>query len=166
MFTILLFIFLLFGCESSKQKAQEKIAHIEAENHILRVAIEKKDIKLKEAKLELKTAKKELLNLIQKEGKKPQNSTLSKIGISIDKNKIIFDSNKTKHFFENANHSLNEKLKQISKDYEKGIINDNDIGINIDKSHINIDFNKTKNFFDIWDKKIESFLSEVDNLIR
>ena len=98
MFTIFLFIFLLFGCESSEQRAQEKIAHIEAENNILHAEIEKKDIKLQETKLKLKATKEKLLNLTQRGKSVAENNTLSKIGITIDKNKIIFDSTKQKTF--------------------------------------------------------------------
>jgi uncharacterized protein (UPF0333 family) len=136
-FSIILII-LFNGCESQSE-------------HDARIA--------KEARAALLA---ELKNQQQAEARakeaREQNSTLFRIGISQEGEKITIDINKTQHFFKNLSKKITKQMDQFSREMEKGI--------EIDEHHITIDINKTGNFLDKWHQKMQNFANEIDALSK
>ncbi len=176
---ILLFIF--SGCNTeSKNHAQDKntLQATQAEKEALLAELKAKDKALQKAREEAKAAKEKLLAeekarkeafiTKQKEKKEAlkQNEKLSKVGITVQNNTIIIDTNKTKNFFESVGKNLGEKLKKMTQDLEKGMLNDKNAGVDIDEKHINIDLNKTKDFLEAWGKKMQGFVKEFDDMAK
>jgi len=168
----LILLFSISACED--HKAQEEKTKLLAQ-------LQAKEESLKQARLETKIANEKLLAqekaqkeaFIKNQEKKAQevkqsrqNEKLSNVGISIQKDTITIDTNKTKDFFTNIGKTLETKLKKITTDMKKGMIDDNDTGIKIDKSHINIDLNKTKDFLELWGEKMQGFVKDIDNMAK
>ena len=167
LYITLLLVLFLPACN----KDEQKMTQIQVEKDNLLAEIKAKDEALHKARLETKLAKEKLLK--QEEEKKEEeqkkalkNDKLSNIGITIDKQKITLDTNKTKEFFQNISQIFGNKLKKITQDLEKGILDEKCAGVNIDKTHVNIDFNKTKNFLDAWGQKMQGFVKEFDDISK
>ena len=131
------------------------------------------DTKEKQAKHDAKIAqqaREELLAELKakKEAKKSeQNDTkLSKMGITMDKDKITIDTNKTKEFFQDMTKKIGDKIKKMVKELREGTIEDKDAGIELNESHINIDLNKTKDFVDDWGKRMQGLIKEFDEIVK
>jgi hypothetical protein len=184
---LLLTFFLLFsfsGCNDDKQQTIDnaKIAQeAKAEKEALLAEIKAKDEALQKARRETKIVQEKLI--AQEQAKKKaflkeqsqkekelkqtkQNEKLSKVGISIKENTITIDTNKTKDFFQNIGKKLGDKLKKITEDIQKGMIEEKDAGVKIDETHINIDLNKTKDFLEAWGKKMQGFVKEFDDMAK
>jgi len=179
---LLLTFFLLFsfsGCNDNKQDA--RIAQeAKAEKDALLAELKAKDEALKKSRLETKAAQAKLMaqekakkeaflkKQVAKENEKKMqhNEKLSKVGISIKENTITIDTNKTKNFFENIGKTLGDKLKKITQELEKGMLDEKDAGVKIDATHINIDLNKTKDFLETWGKKMQGFVKEFDTMAK
>jgi len=183
---LLTFILLysLTACGNNKEQTEHhaKIAQeAKAQKEILLAQLKAKDEALKEAILEAKVSKEKLL--VQEKAKKEaflkeqikkakenkevkKNEKLSKAGILIEDNLITIDTNKTKDFFKNIGKTLEEKLKKITSELEKGMLDEKNVGVQIDESHINIDLNKTKDFLKIWSEKMQGFVKEFDNMAK
>ena len=166
LYIILLLILSLSACNKDEQKVQQKLTQVQAEKDALVAEIKVKNKALNKARLEAKIAKEQLLKQEKEKKESLQNDKLSKIGITIDKHKITLDTNKTKEFFRNISQTFGNKVKKITQDLEKGILDEKCAGVNIDKTHVNIDFNKTKNFLDAWGQKMQGFVKEFDDISK
>jgi len=184
LYMTLILIFSLSACDNDEQKAlqeTQRIKQAQAEKDALLAEIKAKDEALHQARLETKAAKEKLLQeeqekkeaflraAAQKSKEKKQalkNEKLSKIGITIEEHKITIDTNKTKDFFQNISQKLGDKLKKITQDLEKGMLDEKDAGVKIDETHINIDLNKTKDFLDAWGQKMQGFVKEFDDIAK
>lgn len=136
-------LFALSGCQGDKEKQAE---------HDAKVAQEAREQLLKELKAQ--------------EEEKEKNSKLSQIGITVDKGIITVDTNKTKGFFLDLSSKLEDKMKSISEDINRGAVNEKDAGIEINHTHINIDLNKTKSFLENWKEKLQAFIKEFDSMTK
>jgi uncharacterized protein YcfL len=179
-----LLLFSFSGCNDDKQQTIDnaKIAQeAKAEKEALLAEIKAKDEALQKARRETKIVQEKLI--AQEQAKKKaflkeqsqkekelkqtkQNEKLSKVGISIKENTITIDTNKTKDFFQNIGKKLGDKLKKITEDIQKGMIEEKDAGVKIDETHINIDLNKTKDFLEAWGKKMQGFVKEFDDMAK
>ncbi|MDD2399319.1 MAG: hypothetical protein PHR75_01760 [Sulfurovum sp.] len=135
----------LNGCQGDKEKQAE---------HDAKVAQEAREQLLKELKAQ------------EEEEEKEKNSKLSQIGITVDKGIITVDTNKTKGFFLDLSNKLEDKMKSISEDINRGAVNEKDAGIEINHTHINIDLNKTKSFLENWKEKIQALIKEFDSMTK
>jgi len=185
--TILLSLIILLSltsCNEDKKQAQEQTAiakAVKVENDVLLAKLKAKEDALQKARLEAKIAKEKLLAeeaskkeaflkmQAQKEKKEKaslKNEKLSKVGISIENSTITIDTNKTKDFFQNLSKALGNKLKKITTDIEKGMIDQQDAGVKIDDTHINIDLNKSKDFLEAWGKKMQEYVKDFDAMAK
>jgi len=183
LYMTLILIFSLSACDNEEQKAlqeTQRIKKAQAEKDALLAEIKAKDEALHQARLETKAAKEKLLQeeqekkeaflrvAAQKNKKKQalRNEKLSKIGITVEEDKITIDTNQTKDFFQNIGQKLGDKLKKITQDLEKGMLDEKDAGVKIDETHINIDLNKTKDFLNAWGQKMQGFVREFDDMAK
>jgi len=127
----------------------------EAQAKLLAQEQEKKEAFLK-AQLKKEKEKKEIA----------QNKKLSKVGIHVENNTITIDTNKTKDFFKQLGENFGNKIKKITQELNKDVIDQKEAGIHIDESNINIDFNKTKVFLEKWGKKMQGFVKEFDAMAK
>ena len=180
----LFILFTLTACDEDKKQAQEQTAiakAVKAENDVLLAKLKAKEDALQKARLEAKIAKEKLLAeeaskkeaflkmQAQKEKQNrasQKNDKLSKVGISIENSTITIDTNKTKDFFQNLSKALGNKLKKITTDIEKGMIDQKDAGVKIDETHINIDLNKSKDFLETWGKKMQEYVKDFDAMAK
>lgn len=188
---LFILLFSLTSCGDSEEQAikQEQILQeaqaIKAEKAALLEELKAKDLALTKARAEAKDAKTKLL--AQEEAKKEafvkeerrkatekekvlleksRNEKLSNVGIEMNENKIVIDTNKTKDFFQNLGKTFENKILKFTQDLEKGVVSEKEAGIKIDESHINIDLNKTKDFLEKWTKKMQSFIKEFDTISK
>ncbi len=140
---VLLSIFILFSLSGCQDKKEDQA------QHDAKIAQEARDQLLKEQAEEKQKAE--------------QNSTYAKVGITSKDGKITIDTNKTKSYFQDLALQVKTKVEKMSKDFEKGIIKNDEAGIEVDETHINIDLNKTKSFLDNWVKKMQGFIKEFDD---
>jgi hypothetical protein len=180
----LILLFSLSSCNDSDTQSKhdtKRAQEIQIEKDALLSELKAKDIALKKSRKEAQEAKAKLVaqeqlrkeafieEQLKKEQEKKQiaqNRKLSPVGIEIQNNKITIDTNKTKDFFSNLTKSFENKIRNITKDIEHGVINQKDAGIKIDENHINIDLNKTKDFLEIWGKKMQGFVKEFDTMAK
>jgi len=183
---ILLFSFTACTDDSAQKEAKIKeLTQItktmetqrEAEKNTLSEKIKLQEIALQKAQLEAKQAKEELLAQkklhadMQKKKElaqtlSPKEEKLSKLGVTIEENKITLDTDKTKDFFESFAKELSMKLKKVTEELQDGSLIEKDAGIKFDESHINIDLNKTKDFLNEWGKKMQGFIKEFDDIAQ
>ena len=184
---ILLSLIILFSftsCDDDKRLAQEQASiakAVQAEKDALLIELKAKDVALQKARAEAKqanekllaeeVAKKEAFLKLQTQKEKhakedTKNEKLSKVGIHIEENMITIDTNKTKDFFKNIGRNINDKLKKITTELEKGMIDEKEAGVHIDETKINIDLNKTKKFIDSWGKKMQNFAKDFDTMAK
>ncbi len=109
---------------------------------------------------------KEAARKAELEKQKQVATKLNRMGIDMENGKIIIDTNQTKTFFNNLGKQMQQKIKKMSEDLQKGVIHDQEAGIEIDNEHINIDLNKTKTLLEIWTKKMQGFVKEFDNVAK
>ena len=128
-----------------------------------------KEEALHDAKIKQEARAELLLELQEKNRKnnllkptKAQAKQFSKIGLSIDKNLIILDTNKTTAFFKNFVNSLEDRFKEI----QSSLIDPKKAGIDIDSEHINIDINTSKRYLEKLEKTMQGFVKEFDNIAK
>lgn len=151
---ILLTLFVLFSltaCETAEEKAQAQATH---DAKIIKQAREElmAELKVKEE------ASKQADNL--------KNAQLSQVGISVHEKEITINPDKAKDFFDNIGKKLEEKIHTLTKDLQKGMVNDTNTGISVSETKINIDLNKTQDFLNSWGEKMQSFVKEIDNIAK
>ena len=139
------------ACDSVEEKAKAQADH---------------DAKIiKQARADLMTELK-----IKEEAKQKadalKNGKLSQVGISVHNKEITINPEKAKDFFNTIGKKLEEKLNNLTKDLDKGMIEGQDTGVHIDETKINIDLNKTQDFLNAWGKKMQSFVEEIDNMAK
>jgi len=175
---ITLMLLFFSACGNQEQKTTNTSQNIQSSNakrDALLNELKAKEIALEKARFEAKVAKEKLLaqayakkeafiTKTQEKQQKQKNEKLSKIGITIEEDKIIIDTNATKDFFKNIGKDIRSKLKKITQDLEKGTIQEQDAGIKIDKTHINIDLNQSKIFLEGWAKKMQDFVQAFDGI--
>jgi len=180
----LIILFSFTSCNEDKKQAQEQAAiakAVKAENDTLLAKLKANEEALQKARLEAKVAKEKLLVeeaakkeafikiQAQKEKRKKEtlkNEKLSKVGITIKENTITIDTNKTKDFFENIGKKLGDKLKKITNELQKGMMDEKQAGVHIDETNINIDLNKTKNYLDQWGQKMQGIVKDFDTMTK
>ena len=147
LFPLLIAVYLT-GCQ---QKQEDQAAHD------AKVAQQAREALLKELK-----AKEEAKRKAQAaEGR------LSHVGVTTTPDgKIIIDTNKTKSYFEAVARKMKEKADQLTKDMQKGVIEEKEAGIEVSEEKIVIDVNKTKGFLEQWAKKMEGFVKEMDEVAK
>ena len=132
-----------------------------------------KEEALHDAKVRQEARAELLLELQQQKLLKSHNPTIketkqpfNKIGLTINKDMIILDTNKTTNFFQNLTLSLESKFKQIQKELQSTIKDPKKIGIDINNEHINIDINTSSNYLKELEKKMQGFVKEFDNIAK
>ncbi len=89
------------------------------------------------------------------------------IGIVVDQNHIIIDTNQTKHFLESLTRKLDHNFKQIEKNLRKEKLRSpNDTGIIITQDRIEVDLNKTQNFVEKWMRSMEAVGQQLDGIAK
>jgi len=89
------------------------------------------------------------------------------IGIVVDKNHIIIDTNQTKHFLETLTRQLDESFKKIETDLrQEKLRSPNDTGIIITQDRIEVDLNKTQNFVGKWMRSMETVGQQLDGIAK
>ena len=139
------------GCDSAEEKAKAQAAH---------------DAKIiKQARADLMTELK-----VKEEAKQKadalKNGTLSQVGVSVHNKEITINPEKAKDFLNTIGKRIEEKLINLTKDLDKGMVEGQDTGVHIDETKINIDLNKTQDFLNTWGKKMDSFVKEIDNMAK
>lgn len=177
----LILIFSLSGCNDNEEKAlqEAKMAKaaqekLQKELNIKEAALQKATQDAKNAKVALEVEQKEHQLALEKEKLHQvkilqtieQNKKLSKVGIAVDDSKITVDTNKTKAFFKNLGKSIEGKLQKLTRDAQKGLVDEQGAGIKIDKNNINIDLNKTKDFLETWGKSMQIFVKDIDDIAK
>lgn len=131
------------GCENKEQQAK----------HDAKIAQQAREALL--AELEAK--------------KEPQNKNTSKLnsmGINMEDGTITIDTNKTKDFFRDLNQKMGEKMKKLSEDLGKGVVENKEAGVEVNEEHIHIDLNKTRDLLMDWGQKIQVFVQEFDEMAK
>ena len=137
----------LSGCQNAKENQAEHDAKIAAQ-----------------AKAELRAELEEARR--QKEAELQKNNKLGHMGISTDEGKLIIDTHKTKDFLQQMAEKMKDHADKLSKDFEKGVIDDKEAGIEMNQTHINIDLDKTKSFLENWEKTLESYAKEFNKMTQ
>jgi len=89
------------------------------------------------------------------------------IGIVVDQNHIIIDTNQTKHFLESLTRKLDHNFKQIEKGLRKEKLRSpNDTGIIITQDRIEVDLNKTQIFVEKWMRSMEEVGKQLDGIAK
>ena len=89
------------------------------------------------------------------------------IGIVVDQNHIIIDTNQTKHFLESLTRKLDHNFKQIEKNLRKEKLRSpNETGIVITKDRIEVDLNRTQNFVEKWMRSMEAVGQQLDGIAK
>lgn len=151
----LILLFSLSGCQDKEQQSTEvQTAHDDkiAQQARAEALAEFEAKKQAQAKTKTKAEKRK--------------DKLDEIGISMDKDVLTIDTNKTKDFLHDLGKKMEVHMKKINQDLDKGIIKSKEAGIDIDNGHINIDLNKTQDLFEGWNKKIQSFVNEFDDVAK
>ena len=102
--------------------------------------------------------------LIEKEATTKQNksdtsSLLSELGLSFEQEKIIIDINKTAHFFETLEGSLEEKIANVDLNITR------DAGLVISDDEVSVDLNKTKKLLDNVSGFFETVINDINRSI-
>lgn len=98
--------------------------------------------------------------------KEKETHKLNKMGINMNDGRIIIDTNKTKAFFNDLGKKMDMRMKKISSDMEKGIVEYKEGGVDINEQHIHIDLNKTRDLLLDWGKQLEVFAKEFDKMTK
>lgn len=148
----LILLLTLTGCQDKENDAKKQAAHdakIAAQARAeVRAEFEAKEA-AKKARIEAE-----------------KNTNLNQMGIGMNNGTLTIDTNKTKSFFNALNKKMEQQMKKISDDLQKGIIDAQEEGIQVNDERITIDLNKTKSLLEIWGKKIQVFAKEFDNVAK
>jgi len=94
-------------------------------------------------------------------------SRTAPIGIVVDQNRIIIDTNQTKKFLESLTRKLDRNFKQIEQGLRKEKLQSpNDTGIVITKDRIEVDLNQTQNFVNKWIRSMEAVGKQLDGIAK
>jgi len=89
------------------------------------------------------------------------------IGIKVDQNQIIIDTNQTRKFLESLAKRIDRSFKKTAHDLEKNRISKpNDTGIVITQDRIEVDLNKTQKFMEKWIKSMEMIGKQLDSVAK
>ena len=89
------------------------------------------------------------------------------IGIVVDRDRIIIDTNQTRHFLESLTLRLDHNFKQIEKGLRREKLRSpNDTGIVITPDRIEVDLNKTQNFVKQWIRSMEAVGQQLNGIAR
>ena len=89
------------------------------------------------------------------------------IGIVVDQNRIIIDTNQTRHFLESLTRKLDRNFKQIEQGLRKEKLQSpNETGIVITQDRIEVDLNQTQNFVNKWIRSMEAVGQQLDGIAR
>ena len=112
-------------------------------------------------------AREELLaELEAKKQKEKEHTKLNRMGIHVDDGTITIDTNKTKEFFYDLGKRMDEQMKKMASDMEKGTIEHKEAGVEISEQHIHIDLNKTRDLLMDWGEQIQVFVQEFDKMAK
>jgi len=154
----------------AKAEKDALLAELKAKNLALeKVRKENQEVQAKLLAQEEEKKEAFLKAQVQKEKEQKEiarNKKLSQVGIQVENNTITIDTNKTKDFFKQIGLNFEDKIKKITQDLEKDVIDQKEAGIHIDESNIHIDFNKTKNFLEKWGQKMQGFVNEFDTMAK
>jgi len=144
---ILLLLFTFTGCQDKETDAKIQAAH---------------DAQIAaQARVEVLA---ELAAAAQTPPTDPQYEKLRDMGISIHKDVISIDTNKSKAFLKTFSEKMAKHMQKASDDLQKGFIETKEAGIEISNEHIHIDLNKTKDFLEEWSKHIQILVKEVNEV--
>lgn len=142
-FIFLLFISLfLIGCESQAER-DARITQEAREALLAEQALEEKEKKHLE-----------------------ESTTLGRMGITREDQKIMIDTNRTKHFFENAAAKLTSDIKGITQEIGSEIEKVKDETVKVEGEQVAIDFNKTARILDKWGEKMQGFVHKIGNFSK
>ncbi len=145
---------IIFGCESKEELAQAKQAQLYKEAQ---------QTQLKEIQLAKERKDQEEALAKQQAIKEANESTLTKLGVTMDEGKLVIDTNKAKDFFAKLSDSFTTTSQKIDKELKEGNLTaTKDMGVEISNSSVTLDFNKTKDFFERWGQKIEQLSKEIE----
>jgi len=89
------------------------------------------------------------------------------IGIVVDQNRIIIDTNQTRRFLESLTRKLDRNFKQIEQGLRKEKLQSpNETGIIITKDRIEVDLNQTQNFVNKWIRSMEAVGKQLDGIAK
>ena len=88
------------------------------------------------------------------------------MGFNVDQGTITIDTNKTKDFFHNFGKQIDMKMKKMTEDMEKGVIQNKEAGVDINEERIHIDLNKTRDFLLNWGQQLQVFVEEFDKMTK
>jgi len=152
--TILLSLITVLVFSGCQQKQEDQAAH---DAKVAQQAREQLLLELKAKEEAERKAREEA----EKKGK------LAQAGIETTPDgKIIIDTNKTKSYLQKLAEIMKKKVNKLSKDMEKGMIEEKEIGIEVNETHIEIDINKTQTFLEKWSHKMEEFVKEFDKIAK
>lgn len=100
----------------------------------------------------------------QREEVSQEKSTLQKIGISTEGDKIVIEPKKTKAFLEEIAKSLQQEAIEIEQKAKK--IKKEDFGIEKNKDKITIDINKTQKILNSFTKELEGVAKSLEKVIN
>jgi len=145
---------IIIGCESKEELAKTHEAELYKQS-------QQKQLQEIELEKEKKIASEALAKqeVIEEENQ----STLSKLGITMDDGKVVIDTNKAKDFFGKLSDTFTTTSQKIDKELKEGnLTTTKDMGIEMNKESLTLDLNKTKDFFQRWGKKIEELSQEIE----
>ncbi len=140
------------GCQDKKNDAKKQAAH------------DAKIVAETRAKVLAEVKAKEIAEKKREQSKTP--TQINQMGIDMHNGTIIIDTNKTKDFFNALNQKMETKIKKVSEDLQKGILNLQEEGIQINENRVSIDLNKTKNLLETWGQRIQVFAKEFDDVTK
>lgn len=88
---------------------------------------------------------------VTKEDNSTGDSFLNRLGLSFENDKIIIDINKTSHFFESVEESVEKQVSHVDLNITKSA------GVIVNENEVRIDLNQTKKLLD----DISGFFEEV-----
>ena len=91
---------------------------------------------------------------------------MKKMGLQIEKGRIILDTEKSKNFFEALGRQLREGLDEGVEKAKQHAPKEEDLGIHIRKNRIEIDVNKTKSFMKSWVETMEILGKEINRSLQ
>jgi hypothetical protein len=89
------------------------------------------------------------------------------IGIKVDQNQIIIDTNQTKKFLESLTKKIDQSFKKVASNLKRNKIKTpNETGIIITQDRIEVDLNKTQKFMEKWIRSMETVGKQLDNIAK
>lgn len=149
---MLMLLFAFTGCEDREQLAKDQAAH---DAQIAQQAREALLAELEAQKAEL-----------QKRSQEKNETKLTQMGVHMDDGVITIDTNKTKDFFRDLNEKMAVRIKKISDDLEKGVIETKEAGVEMREQQLHIDLNKTQDFLQEWGRKMQVLMQEFEDMTK